>query len=69
MRRNPRKTTWTQVYRRLYKKGETTEKAKRKTRKVVKVERPIVGASLDYITKTRNQKPQERQVAREAALR
>jgi len=69
MRRNPRKEPWTVVYRRVNKKGITEEIAKKKTKKVQKVERGVVGASLEAIRQKRNQKPEVRAAAREAAER
>jgi large subunit ribosomal protein L24e len=68
-RKNPRKVAWTQAYRRLHRKGLTEEIVKKKTRKVQKVERAIVGASLEVIRQKRNQKPEMRAAAREAAER
>jgi len=68
-RKNPRKVAWTQAYRRLHKKGLTEEIIKKKTRKVQKVERAIVGASLEIIRQKRNQKPEMRAAARDAALK
>jgi len=64
-----RKVAWTQAYRRLHKKGITEEVVKKRTRKVQKVERAIVGASLEVIRQKRNQKPEIRAAARDAALR
>merc|ERR1712139_302948 len=46
MKRNPRNTTWTVLYRRKHKKGQEEEQAKKKTRKTQKFQRAIVGASL-----------------------
>merc|ERR1711941_244401 len=57
---NPRKVLWTTVYRRIHKK---------KTRKVVKVQRDIVGATLDQIKQKRAQRPEIRAAAKEAALK
>jgi len=69
-RKNPRKTRWTQVYRRVNKKGVTEEVIKKRTKRVHKtVEKAIVGASLESIRQKRNQKPEVRAAAREAALR
>ena len=68
-RKNPRKVAWTQAYRRLHKKGLAEEIVKKKARRVQKVERAIVGASLEVIRQKRNQKPELRAAAREAALR
>merc|ERR1711879_592410 len=64
---NPRKVLWTTVYRRIHKKGTTTEVQKKKTRKVVKVQRDIVGATLDQIKQKRAQRPEIRAAAKEAA--
>mmetsp|Transcript_18008 Transcript_18008/g.25153 ORF Transcript_18008/g.25153 Transcript_18008/m.25153 type:complete len:156 (-) Transcript_18008:74-541(-) len=69
MRMNPRKIRWTQVYRRIHKKGATEEVSKKKARKVQKLQRAIVGASLEVIKQKRNQKPEVRAASREAALR
>jgi large subunit ribosomal protein L24e len=69
MKRNPRKIRWTQVYRRLHKKGALEEIAKKKTRRTQKVQRAIVGASLEVIKQKRNQKPEERAASRQAALK
>merc|ERR1711879_155804 len=66
---NPRKVLWTTVYRRIHKKGATTEVQKKKTRKVVKVQRDIVGATLDQIKQRRAQRPEIRAAAKEAALK
>eukprot|EP00276_Gloeochaete_wittrockiana_P004321 CAMPEP_0184643900 /NCGR_PEP_ID=MMETSP0308-20130426/717_1 /TAXON_ID=38269 /ORGANISM="Gloeochaete witrockiana, Strain SAG 46.84" /LENGTH=153 /DNA_ID=CAMNT_0027072149 /DNA_START=44 /DNA_END=505 /DNA_ORIENTATION=- len=68
-KRNPRKIAWTQVYRRANKKGSALDSKKKKSRGQRKVIRAIVGATLDVINKKRNMKPEERQEAREAAVR
>merc|ERR1711976_829011 len=67
LKRNPRKLDWTQLYRRLHKKGTIEEVAKKRTRRTVKVQRGVEGADLAYIRAKRNQKPEVRQAAREAA--
>ncbi|KAG6331306.1 hypothetical protein ID866_7785 [Astraeus odoratus] len=54
-RKNPRKISWTQVYRRMHKKGITEEVAKKRSRRVVKHQRGIVGADLAAIAAKRNQ--------------
>eukprot|EP01115_Flamella_aegyptia_P003754 TRINITY_DN1692_c0_g1_i1.p1 TRINITY_DN1692_c0_g1~~TRINITY_DN1692_c0_g1_i1.p1 ORF type:complete len:161 (+),score=82.81 TRINITY_DN1692_c0_g1_i1:65-547(+) len=69
MKRNPRNIRWTQIYRRLHKKGHTEEVTKKRTRKTQKLQRAIVGASLDVIKQKRNQKPEVRQASRDAALK
>merc|ERR1712100_301698 len=63
---NPRKIYWTVIYRRVHRKGAAEEASKKKTQKV---QRAIEGASLDAIKARRNQKPEVRAAAREAALR
>ena len=68
-KKNPRIITWTQLYRRMHKKGKTEELQKKRTRRVVKAERGIAGLSLEAIRAKRNQKPEVRQAARDAALK
>ncbi len=68
-RANPRKVKWTQAYRKFHRKGITEEIVKKKARKIQKVERAIVGASLEVLRQKRNQKPEVRAAARDAALR
>jgi large subunit ribosomal protein L24e len=67
-RKNPRKIAWTQVYRRMHKKGITEEVAKKRSRKNVKVQRGVVGADLASILAKRTAKPEVRQAARQAAI-
>ncbi|OXG14480.1 large subunit ribosomal protein L24e [Cryptococcus neoformans Tu401-1] len=67
-RKNPRKIAWTQVYRRMHKKGITEEVAKKRSRKNVKVQRGIVGADLASILAKRTAKPEVRAAARQAAI-
>ncbi|SAL99400.1 hypothetical protein [Absidia glauca] len=67
-RLNPRKIRWTTIYRRLNKKGVTEEIAKKRSRRTVKHERAIAGASWDAIRAKRNQKPDARAAARQAAI-
>lgn len=67
-RKNPRRIAWTVLYRRQHKKGISEETSKRKTRKTVKNQRGIVGASLELIKERRNQKPADRKAARDAKL-
>ncbi|KAG7664506.1 RPL24 [[Candida] subhashii] len=67
-RKNPRRISWTVLYRRHHKKGISEEAAKKRTRKTIKHQRAIVGASLELIRERRNQKPADRKAAREAKL-
>ncbi|KAK2550554.1 60S ribosomal protein L24 [Acropora cervicornis] len=69
MRRNPRKISWTVLYRRKHKKGTTEEVSKKRTRRNVKFQRPVQGATLEEILAKRNQKPEVRKALREQALR
>ncbi len=69
-RANPRKIAWTQLYRRMHKKGTLEESARKKTRRVNKATmKAVAGASLEVLKAKRNQKPEVRAAAREAALR
>ncbi|KAJ0410313.1 hypothetical protein P43SY_002645 [Pythium insidiosum] len=68
-RKKPTKIVWTLGWRRMNKKIKVEEVARRRTRKTAKVQRAIVGVSADDIRKKRNQKPQVRAAAREAALK
>ncbi|KAJ3554002.1 hypothetical protein NM688_g3325 [Phlebia brevispora] len=67
-RKNPRKIAWTQVYRRMHKKGITEEVAKKRSRKTVKHQRGIVGADLATIQARRAQTAQVRLAQRTAAI-
>ncbi|KAF7990686.1 hypothetical protein HCN44_000491 [Aphidius gifuensis] len=69
MRRNPRKVTWTVLYRRKHKKGQEEEQAKKRTRRTQKYNRAIVGASLTDILAKRNMKPEIRKAQREQAIK
>ena len=57
------------MFRRLHKKGLVEEVQKKRNRKAAKLQKDVVGASLDLIKAKRNQRPEVRQAAREAALR
>ena len=54
-RKNPRKLAWTQIYRRVNKKGVSEEVAKKRSRRTVKAQRGIAGLSLDEIKRKRSQ--------------
>jgi len=70
LNKNPRKTRWTQVYRRVHRKGATEEVVKKRTKRVAKsTEKAIGNLSIEEIRQKRNQKPEVRAAAREAALR
>merc|ERR1712129_646301 len=65
----PVKLRWTQAWRRMNKKGKTDETTKKRTRKVAKFQKAIVGMSLDDIKKKKAQKPELRQQAKEVAAK
>jgi ribosomal protein L24e len=69
MKRNPRKVTWTVLYRRKHKKGIEEETTKKRTRRTTKFQRAFVGASLTDIMAKRNMKPEVRKAQREQAIR
>ncbi|OBA28613.1 hypothetical protein HANVADRAFT_757 [Hanseniaspora valbyensis NRRL Y-1626] len=66
---NPRRISWTVLYRRHHKKGITEEVSKKRARKQVKNQRPIVGASLEFIQKKRALKPEVRKQERDAKIK
>ena len=65
-RKNPRKIGWTVLFRRMHKKGASEETAKRRTRKTVKVQRAVVGASIEDIRK--RQRPEARAQLRQESV-
>jgi large subunit ribosomal protein L24e len=54
-RLKPMKLMWTQVWRRMNKKGLSESNLKKRARKVTKVQRAVVGASLEDIKKKATQ--------------
>merc|ERR1711936_66105 len=69
MKRNPRKISWTVLYRKKHKKGTQEEVAKKRTRRNIKFQRAIQGASLEAILAKRNMKPEVRDAQREQAIK
>ena len=69
MKRNPRRCSWTVLYRRKHKKGQQEEVTKKRTRRTTKFQRAITGATLTDILAKRNQKPEVRKAQREQAIR
>ncbi|KAJ8099404.1 ribosomal protein L24e-domain-containing protein [Lipomyces tetrasporus] len=67
-RKNPRRIAWTVLYRRMHKKGVTEEVTKKRTRRTVKHQRAIVGASLDVIKEKRSIRPEARKAARSESI-
>ena len=68
-RKNPRKIAWTVLYRRKHKKGIAEEATKKRTRRIQKFQRAIVGVTQERLKELRNQKPEVRAAEREQALR
>mmetsp|Transcript_39958 Transcript_39958/g.93793 ORF Transcript_39958/g.93793 Transcript_39958/m.93793 type:complete len:158 (-) Transcript_39958:47-520(-) len=68
-RKKPAKLVWTQAWRRLHKKGLAETTSKKKSKRRTKIQRAVVGLSLDDINKRAAQKPEFRNAQREAALK
>merc|ERR1719329_1359913 len=65
----PVKLRWTQQWRRMNKKGSSDQSSKRKIRRVQKLQKAIVGMSLEDLKKKKAQKPAMRQEAKDAAAK
>jgi large subunit ribosomal protein L24e len=68
-RKKAAKLVWTQAWRRLHKKGLAETATKKRARRANKVQRAVVGASLDDIKKKASEKSSVRSAARDAALK
>ena len=60
---------WTTAWRRLNKKIKTEEFAKKKKKRAVRIQKGIVGLSLEDLKRRRAEKPEVRAAQREQALR
>ena len=60
---------WTTAWRRLNKKIKTEEFAKKKKKRAVRIQKGIVGLSLEDLKRKRAEKPEVRAAQREQALR
>ena len=69
LKRNPRNTSWTVLYRRKHKKGTEEDVSKKRNKRTQKFQRAVVGATLQDIMAKRNQKPEVRKAQREQAVR
>ncbi|KZT53617.1 hypothetical protein CALCODRAFT_500946 [Calocera cornea HHB12733] len=67
-RKNPRKISWTVLYRRMHKKGTTEEVAKKRGRKTVKHQRGVVGVDLATLMARRTEGKEIREKARSDAI-
>jgi large subunit ribosomal protein L24e len=68
-RKKPAKLMWTQAWRRLHKKGLSEANLKKRRTRTNKVQRAVVGLSLDDIKKKAAQKPEFRSAQRDAVLK
>lgn len=68
-RKKAAKLVWTQAWRRLHKKGLSETTTKKRVRRANKVQRAVVGASLEDIRKKASEKNSVRSAAREVALK
>mmetsp|Transcript_7313 Transcript_7313/g.10691 ORF Transcript_7313/g.10691 Transcript_7313/m.10691 type:complete len:159 (-) Transcript_7313:55-531(-) len=68
-RKKAAKLVWTQAWRRLHKKGQSETATKKRARRTNKVQRAVVGASLDEIKKKASQKSDFRAAQRSAAMK
>lgn len=68
-RKKAAKLVWTQAWRRLHKKGLSETTTKKRSRRTGKVQRAVVGASLEDIKKKAAQKSEIRTAQKEAALK
>ena len=68
-RKKAAKLVWTQAWRRLHKKGLSETSTKKRTRRAGKVQRAVVGATLDDIKKKVAQKQEIRSASQAAALK
>ena len=59
-KKKPVKFTWTQAWRRFNKKIKVDEISKRRTKKTTRVQKAIVGMSLEEIKRKRNEDEKER---------
>eukprot|EP00929_Paragymnodinium_shiwhaense_P090066 TRINITY_DN502_c0_g1_i2.p2 TRINITY_DN502_c0_g1~~TRINITY_DN502_c0_g1_i2.p2 ORF type:complete len:164 (+),score=86.09 TRINITY_DN502_c0_g1_i2:153-644(+) len=65
----PVKLRWTQAWRRMNKKGKVDEQAKKRTRKVQKFQKAIVGMSLEDLKAKKAKAPELRRQAQETAAK
>merc|ERR1712046_301186 len=68
-KKNPRKITWTILYRRKNKKGSMTEiESRKRNRRALKTQRGIAGQSWAEIQAKKTVKPEVRKAQRDAAI-
>ena len=64
-KKKPQKLAWTMAWRRMHKKATDSHRAKRRTRKIVKVQRAVVGISKDDLARKKTENKSKRNAARE----
>merc|ERR1711993_111335 len=68
-KKNPRKITWTILYRRKHKKGTMTEiDARKRSRRALKTKRGVAGQTWADIQAKKSIKPEVRKAQRDAAI-
>ncbi|KAJ2783704.1 60S ribosomal protein L24 [Coemansia javaensis] len=67
-KKNARDLAWTPICRKIARKGISEEVAKKRTRRTVKYNRAVVGASWEAINARRTEKPELRAAARAEAV-
>merc|ERR1712071_696850 len=68
-KKNPRKITWTILYRRKHKKGTMTEiDARKRSRRALKTQRGVAGKNWAEIQAMKTVKPEVRKATRDAAI-
>lgn len=67
-RKNPRRISWTVLFRRHHKKGQIEETTRRRTLKAQKGQRGVVGASIEQIKERRSLRPETIKAQREEAI-
>merc|ERR1711887_313243 len=68
-KKNPRKITWTILYRRKHKKGTMTEiDARKRSRRALKTKRGVAGQTWADIQAKKSVKPEVRKAQRDAAI-
>lgn len=68
-KKNPRKVDWTAIYRRVNRKGVSKDTKKKAKRRVVKVTRGIVGASVEDIRRKKAAREEIRSASKTAAAK
>eukprot|EP00127_Corallochytrium_limacisporum_P003711 Clim_evm43s152 gene=Clim_evmTU43s152 len=68
-RKNPRKISWTVLYRRKYRKGTIEEVQKKRRKKATKFNRSVFGADIAEIEARRKEKPEVRKALRDEAVK